>query len=359
MKPKKSRLTRKQISLYKMQSAKNDPASLGASFVSSNTSIIEAFNWYAANTEIKTLRKYIDAYVKKAYNPKSKNIEIFSRCSDSDLTITMGAIAKMTLAGCVLQKQQIEYLNKKIADIIVKYKPQETVITATPVLSSNNFVIADTEDMLDKFYNSDYKSQPVDYFKYLNEKAVKPTEARSVVMYYEPLLEELENEDNNLTKKQKTNYVTFVKKILDDTVSYLSNSRKERKLRKPRKKKIKSADQLVSRVKFKTSEPSLKLTSVNPTNIIGAQSVWLYNVKYKRLTYIVSDSTLAVKGTTITGFNTKSSIVKTIRKPEVTLPLLINTSKVGMLKQFLALKTKAAAAKGRINSDTLILKVNK
>jgi len=179
---------------------------------------------------------------------------------------------------------------------------------------------------------------------------------RQALAQYTAILDELDTYEH-LTAKQKKAYVIFLKAIIDDCEKYLSNTRKATKLRKPRKKKFKSADQLAAKVRFKEAEPELKLTSVPPSSIVGSQSVWLYNVKTRKITYLSGDK-LSTKGTTVIGFDPDKSFSKVIRKPE-TLADLLNTPRTKMLKDIQVLKTKATPANGRLSTDVLILRANK
>ena len=91
--------------------------------------------------------------------------------------------------------------------------------------------------------------------------------------------------------------------------------------RKPRKSKPKSATKLVEKLKFCKTDEKYKLASVGPDQIIGANELWVFNVKTRKLgKYIAKNidpkgmqregSGLSVKGTTITGFNEEKSIQK-------------------------------------------------
>lgn len=350
----RKRITRKLINEYKASNRKDEPAALGSKFVYTNLSLGLALNWYSENGDISKLRKYVDEY---ALNKCKIDL---SECKDKQYTMTICALAKMVSSGCKLPKRIDVFLTDHINDLAKTIVPKSSeTINDVPEI---NKTISDTEDMLDVFYNSNYKNNPVDYYAYLLEKQPKPTEVRSAVFYYEPLLEEIKTaKDLSLTSIQRKRYIAFLEKILEDIIQYLSNSRKERKLRKPRKKKLKSADQLVSKVQFKPSDNLLKITSIPPTNIVGATSVWFFNTKYKKMTYLEADDgkTLSIKGTTIIGFNPKKSICKAIRKAEKILPELLNSPKMAMKNKFIALKTKPTAAKGRLNKDVLILKANK
>jgi hypothetical protein len=61
----------------------------------------------------------------------------------------------------------------------------------------------------------------------------------------------------------------------------------------------------------------LGLKSVNPTSIIGSSELWVYNTKNRKVTvYKAESGNLAVKGTTIIGFDIKESKTLMLRKPE-------------------------------------------
>ena len=139
--------------------------------------------------------------------------------------------------------------------------------------------------------------------------------------------------------------------------------------RKPRKAKPKSADKLVEKLKFLKADPKYSLASVNPTDIIGASELWVFNVKTRKIGKYVAEnpdptgqrrpgSGLQVKGTTITGFNEKESIQKTLRKPVEQLKEFKGAGKVALRKFLDEIKTTDTKLNGRCNPDTVLLKVS-
>jgi hypothetical protein len=129
--------------------------------------------------------------------------------------------------------------------------------------------------------------------------------------------------------------------------------------RKPRAKKAVPAEKIVAKLKYmKTNEP-LKLVSINPTDIIGATELWVYNSKTRKLGKYVSDEykTLSVKGTTIIGFNENLSVCKTLRKPEEKLKEFKAAGKVQLRKFLDDINATDTKMNGRINEDTILLKV--
>ena len=138
--------------------------------------------------------------------------------------------------------------------------------------------------------------------------------------------------------------------------------------RKPRKAKPKSADKLVEKLKFAKTDDKYKLASVNPVDIVGANELWVFNVKTRKLGKYVAQnpdptgsrrpgSGLQVKGTTIIGFDENASIQKTLRKPEEQLKEFKSAGKVKLRKFLDDIATTDTKLNGRCNPDTILLKV--
>ena len=67
---------------------------------------------------------------------------------------------------------------------------------------------------------------------------------------------------------------------------------------------------------------------------------------------------LSVKGTTIIGFDTTQSIQKTLRKPEEKLKEFKDAGKVKLRTYLEDINAVDIKLNGRINPDTVLLKVN-
>ncbi len=133
------------------------------------------------------------------------------------------------------------------------------------------------------------------------------------------------------------------------------------KSRKPRQRKQKSPEQLVSKLKYLDKHEELKLESVTPKDIIGALQLWVYNTKSRKLgCYNAEDASgLSVKGSTIINFNEIKSTQKKLRKPEVTLPEVLKGGKVYLRTALDEIKAVASTLNGRLNTDTILLRITK
>ncbi len=139
--------------------------------------------------------------------------------------------------------------------------------------------------------------------------------------------------------------------------------------RKPRKAKPRSADKVISKLKFLKVDEKYKLASINPIDVVGANELWVFNVKTRKLGKYIASSIdpkglgregtgLSVKGTTIIGFDEKLSVQKTLRKPDEQLKEFKGAGKVALRKFLEDINTTDTKLNGRSNLDTVLLKVS-
>jgi hypothetical protein len=105
----------------------------------------------------------------------------------------------------------------------------------------------------------------------------------------------------------------------------------------------------------------LGITSAKAFDLVGAEQVWLFNTKTRKLAVYTSESTkgMTVKGTTLQNWSPEKSKQKTLRKPEEQIKDLMASGKV-KLRTFLDnIKSKEQDVNGRINIDTIILKITR
>jgi hypothetical protein len=246
--------------------------------------------------------------------------------------------------------------------------PQKVVVSIQDRISSRaSELIGELEEETDVFFKEGVIQ--FDVKKWSLEKGIKPQVAKRITEHFRPQYEEiceaLEGKDPDLVEAYSgwrapvlKVMSIFIKKIID----HLDESAAAQvSIRKPRKKKEKPAHVLVSKVKYKVEDKDLNITSVQPKDIIHASQLWVYNCKYRNLSVYnaLGNSGLSVRGTTITGYDADSSITKKLRKPEQVIPIVLNEGKVGLRKVMSAIKTAENKANGRINEETILLRVVK
>jgi hypothetical protein len=114
-----------------------------------------------------------------------------------------------------------------------------------------------------------------------------------------------------------------------------------------------------TKIKYLKSDDTYNLNSVSPISIIGATELWVFNVKTRKLgKYVAQDyQTLDVSGTTIKNFNVNKSICKTLRKPQEQLKEFNKLGKVALRTFIDTIKSTETKLNGRLNEDTILLKV--
>jgi hypothetical protein len=131
--------------------------------------------------------------------------------------------------------------------------------------------------------------------------------------------------------------------------------------KKARVKRAPNKEKVVGKLKYMREEKTLKLVSINPVDIIGAQELWCYNTKTRKLYKYIADSVtgpLGIKGTSLTGFNTTASVGKTLRKPEEKLKEFFKATKVQLRKFLDDIKATETTGNGRISADMILLRIN-
>ena len=220
------------------------------------------------------------------------------------------------------------------------------------------------EGQVDDFVDSDYKLK-YDAYNHMLEVGCKAAHARKMRPFYVDCYNELVdvyNKDDeyyveawsHLKPKYHKKMMDFYGIIVDDLDRIIKNSTAQRK---PRKKKTLSASRLIKKLKYQSEFTKLKLVSINPEKIIGANELWVFNTKNNRLgVYRAVNSVrgFSVKGCTIEHFDETESVQKTARKPKEALNVLNKRTLKAMFKN---MKTKEQPLTGRINAQTILLGV--
>ena len=96
--------------------------------------------------------------------------------------------------------------------------------------------------------------------------------------------------------------------------------------------------------------------SIHPSNIISAKGVLLFNTKQRKIAYYESKTGFTVKGTTLQ--NVTGGVVKSCGRKNVEwIDLLRGCVSSRIVREINTLPSKEQSLTGRINKDTLILRV--
>jgi hypothetical protein len=154
-----------------------------------------------------------------------------------------------------------------------------------------------------------------------------------------------------------------LRKIVKSLESMIADVRNHAKIknsaRKPRKKMVKDASKQVLRLKYQQHSADWSLDSISPTRIPTSQRLYLFNTKTRWLSVYAAAGAAGfeVKGTSLKGYDTDNSFAITLRKPKETLNSILSSTPKQLDKLFTNLTVKKKIVNGRINEQTIILKV--
>lgn len=341
---------------------------------------IRAINWYSNQKSYKESKQYLISYMKELKYSKS-DITSVSKV-DENVIKNIGFICRIRQQGGEVEMKHISLISEKI-DYFIRLgnseeKPEEIIsqVYIAPkieepkvdktFLESTNY-INEIEGVIDEFITS---KNPITFkpYEYFIASSVKGVHAKQIISYYSPVLEELTealsgknkeiSEAYSIYKKvDLKKYVEFISIVISDAEKIINNT----KISKPRKKKAISSDKKVSKLIFKKEDTTFKIKSINPVDILGCSQLWVFNTKTKKLGVYVSksESGLAVKGSSILDFDEDLSIHKTLRKPLEVLPNVIKGSKIALKKLLPSINSVESKLNGRINQETILLKIIK
>lgn len=342
---------------------------------------------YRLETSIKQLKPKIIKWMQE--NGYSKDeISCYKRGKDWRTNITVAGVIINLQKGMPSQrddfnngKDALEFVTKSLKKIIEesKYDIEDTVdenkkdSAPKPSIQERLKEVAlgmttEIEDALYEF-NTDPDKFDAKSIKILNlfrAKEVKAAHARIIrdfyIRDYEETQEALEGSDEQIVEGYSHLSKPNLKKLngfLHDVIGACDMIQQESKVaRKPRTKKAEPA-KLVKKLKFKAGDEVTKTVSINPIDIIGAEELWVYNAKTRKLgKYVaIEHGELSVKGTSIQFFDENLSVQKTLRKPIEQLREFKSAGKVQLRKFLDDIKTTEIKLNGRINEETVLLKV--
>lgn len=351
-----------------------------------------SMNYYNHHYTPKDSRKHVVEWLKGREEIDADTLDSYRKTAERFTPMTACSLVMASKKKMPLKDHHIEFIflkvneairmanDKLISDeegpILEDQSRVKKVKTAAPKVVKptvrdrvNEIVdqhIAAFEEMENDFYTK--KQLKPDVFTYMTAKNFpKPGLARFKSVF-EKKRDELIEAQEGKEKQIKEAYahfkaidfkkrIDFYNAILNDVAAYDTS---KKAVRKPRVKKAVSKDKLVSNVKYMKQDVSLKITSVNPINIVGASVVWCFDTKLRKLYKYIADplqKTMSIKGTTIIGFDEMKSEGKTIRKPEVQLAEFMKSGKVALRKYLDNIRAVAIKPTGRLNENILILKV--
>lgn len=341
--------------------------------------LVRAFQWYNHNKESKDARKYLIEYLVKneMITPQQKQAAEYLNLS---WNIVDGWFARCLSRGANVPASSIHNFGTRMQDFIARLdkiiqergldapqaqEPTNVVSIQERVQSKVDYFVMELEGKFDDVWHEQSGEEFVPY-TWMVENEVKPMHAAKIAEYFKTRAadwiaiieskDEFVKESYPRPRKEMIEAAKFFTAIATDAEKLASN---KNAARKPRKKKPVSFEKKVKNLRFKKDDIDNKLVSIDPVKILGAEKLWIYNVKTRRLgVYVAADgSGLGVKGSSIENYKYSESICKTLRKPKDVLSRVLEGGKVVLRKVMGEINSKPSELNGRINKDTILLRV--
>jgi len=352
-----------------------------------NRRLSQWLSFHAYKYGTKDIIKYVVLWMEQN-NYTVEQIREFSSVAPIRSSVTAGSIARMLTAGgpdshpeFLNGRSHSEWLHNEVANVLKFAVPEQkeenkksvVVDIQTRMRLQCYEYVQPIEVEMDKMFDNPTKYKLDDFtpVSILKDASTSQAHARIIRGFYEEeaaefleLAEGTTDEDlkeaySHYNKSQQKKIAEFFKKLLEGCDTVITSAKAKSA---PRRRKPVPPSKIVAKLKYKKEDTELKLKSVNPVDIVGAKEVYVYNTKTRKLGRYVADEfvgELSVKGTTIVGFTPIYSIQKTLRKPVEQLKEFMTASKPNTRKFLDSIKTVDIKLNGRINPETLLLKVLK
>jgi hypothetical protein len=333
-----------------------------------------ALNWYNYEKDKKDALAYAGAWIKKNWPAEFK---LWARIDESAFSRTYGWIARMKSNGTVFDTSTDRRFEEHLREVLataqtVQEEPVAVVATVTPkrsiqdaMLEKQAEFLGEVEGEIDNFVLNGHRDTGYSLYKYC--------QGTNVAKQYIAALEGLCNRQlaelaeigkdaqitegySHLGKRDIKAFTEFLNRLIEEGEKYANFKKANRKVRV---KKQKPAGEQVSKLQYLREFTELKLKSVMPSSIIGANQLWVYNTKNKKLGVYNASGTsgFSVKGTSLQGYDPETSVQRTLRKPDVVIAKMMTAGKVALRKILPDLTTTETALNGRFNADILLLRV--
>lgn len=344
--------------------------------------LMRSLNWYAHTQDKKKSAEWLAAFLER--NPRRAKLAAAVRRGDVWPGSTIGFALRAGRVGLELRFNTLRTIFKHIKEaerakdtisglapqVEVKEEKKQTFNIQERLAEKTAECAGELEGRFDDFITTqEFKGEPKS-IELLTQFNVQPAHVKTIVALAEHRIREYEEvaagKDPQLAeaykhygKRQLTAVIKWWTQVIADCNSY-GVIKKANKT--PRKKKAVSPEKMVSKLKFMKEFAELKLKSIEATQILTAQELWVYNTKTRKLGIYIADQyagALGVKNSAITGFDAAASVQKTMRKPKDQLKEFSANGKPAAKKWFKGVRSVETKLNGRVSADIILLKAYK
>lgn len=334
----------------------------------------KSFYYYNYYFSQKDCKKHVIEWLSKNSKLTAEEVRAFNRAGDRLLPMTVCSLIMAHRAGMPFRGRHIEFIIDSVMDVIERAEPEvvevkEVAKAYTPTIQDRlnektSEIIGELEGIFDDVATGVKNSTKLYEFLVANN-VVQSQLSKYETLYTKRKVELLaaqNKEDDQLKEGYSHLKAADFKRIIgwiDELLAAVDQYRDVKKAtKKARVKKAPSKEKLISKIKYCKEDKGLKTVSINPADIIGAQELWVYNTKTRKLGKYVAEAykSLSVKGTSIINYDEQKSVGKTLRKPDEQLKEFAKAGKVALRTFLKDIKAVESQLNGRINTDIVLLK---
>jgi hypothetical protein len=345
--------------------------------VSTQWDLSKAFSWYNHFYDNKDAKEFIAQYLDVA--GKQQVAKTIRRVNDRHVVPTYGWLARCIVRGSVVENDTLAKLQTEIDRLVALVQPEVYVehtlgnVSNRPnvqeIMRERTLQVGgELEGQWDDYLKNGAGKEGIKAIDLLSQRNILPQHVHMLVSAWQSKLDEynevaagkceqLNEAYERFGKIQLRNIVNAIETVISDLNAYIGMKKAGKK---PRAKKAVPVEKIVRKLKYlKTFKlEKLELESISPTKLHNCSEAWVYDTKKRKLHHYIADEytkSLSVKGNTVIGFCTKESQIKTLRKPEEQIKVIMG-SKPAARKFFDNIKAVGAKPNGRFNANMIILR---
>ena len=341
----------------------------------------KSFHYYNYHYTTKQVRKHLNDWLQRNSKLDKPKLARFAAIADRYVLMTPCSLIMAHRAGMPLLDRHVKYIHDQVeyslalaaksgdSGEIEVAKPSQVVERKITIQDRLQERTAELIGEIEGVYDEVLRGAKTEFkiYDFLTVQRVPQNQLGKYQAVFENRVQELvaaqDKTDAQLVESYRHYRAGDYKRLfafLADILAGIEQYRGVKKaVKKARVRKAPAKEKVVARLKFAREDRELKVVSINPTDIIGAQELWVFNTKTRKLGRYVAENLgqLGVKGTSVTGFDETKSLAKTLRKPDEQLREFARAGRVALRTFLKDIKAVEIKLNGRINEDTLLLKV--
>ena len=341
----------------------------------------KSFQYYNYHYSVKQCRKHLNDWLRRNSRLNKTTLDRFERVADRYVLMTPCSLIMAHRRGMPLLDRHVKYIHDQV-DYTLNLAARggdtgEEVISSPDQVQERKITIQDrlqerTAELIGEIegvYDQVLQKQSVSFkiYDFLTANRVPQSQLGRYEAVFQARSAELmaaqDREDTQLVEAYRHYRAADYRRMFGFIADLLAGIEEYRGVKKAVKKarvrKAPSKEKLVAKLKYAKEDRALKVVSVNPVDIIGASTLWVYNTKTRKLGCYHAEAMgeLGVRGTSITGYDESRSVAKTLRRPDEQLKEFAKAGKVALRTWIKDIKAVEVRLNGRISEDTLLLRV--